>query len=120
MAASTTDTESAQALFCALADYVGGAESVNTLDEIEYPTYYEFSGYTGSGKKYDGKGYKNALKDANKIAKVDIEKKSKKKLSGKELKAFDKQFEKAFKSAVEKKKKSDKVWKQNNKNIKNS
>ena len=45
MADSPKDSESAQALFCAIADYVG----INKLDEVlnldEFPTYQSFTGY---------------------------------------------------------------------------
>tara|TARA_Y100000296_G_C5153328_1_gene247607 strand:- start:30 stop:1637 length:1608 start_codon:yes stop_codon:yes gene_type:complete len=60
MAASTTDTESAQALFCALADYVGTDKIDNVLNINIYPTFWHFSGYTDN----NAKGYNSALKIA--------------------------------------------------------
>ena len=39
MAASTADTESAQALFCSLADYLGSNESAKRLDVNKYKTF---------------------------------------------------------------------------------
>jgi hypothetical protein len=59
MAASTADTESAQALFCALADYVGSTKIGDVFDLDKYPTYYDLTGYTGNG--YKGTGYKKTL-----------------------------------------------------------
>ena len=60
MAASTTDTESAQALFCALADYVGTDKIDSVLNIKTYPTFWHFSGYTDN----NAKGYNSALKIA--------------------------------------------------------
>ena len=42
MADETTKFESAQALFCAIADYVGQPKIENVLNVTTYPTYASF------------------------------------------------------------------------------
>jgi len=41
----TTLAESAQALFCSLADYLGSTESAKRLDVNKYKTFQEFLSY---------------------------------------------------------------------------
>tara|TARA_B100000780_G_C21079163_1_gene434531 strand:+ start:31 stop:1452 length:1422 start_codon:yes stop_codon:yes gene_type:complete len=45
MADSPVEAEASQALFCAMADYIGSATMNNTLNLEEFPTYQSFSGY---------------------------------------------------------------------------
>ena len=68
MAASTKETESAQALFCALADFVSNKKVEDILNLKKYPTFYDFTGYT----KNNAKGYNNALATALKEAKKNV------------------------------------------------
>lgn len=63
--ATTTDTESAQALFCALADFVGSSKINTVLNLKKYPTFWHLTGYT----EKNAKGYKKALKEAYAIEK---------------------------------------------------
>ena len=63
--ATTTETESAQALFCALADLVGSSKINTVLNLKRYPTFWHLTGYT----KTNAKGYKKALKEAYAIEK---------------------------------------------------
>ena len=99
--ASTTDTESCQALFCALADHVSNKNVNNILNLEKYPTFYDFTGYTG--KNYAGKGYNKSLTTAFKEAK-------------KNDKGLDKdKFEVGFKTSQKKYKK---LWETHNKYLK--
>ena len=59
MGATTTDTESCQALFCALADFVSAKNVNNILNLEKYPTFWHFTGYTENGAK----GYNKVLKE---------------------------------------------------------
>ena len=52
---SPKEAEAAQALFCAIADYVGTNDVYKILNQEIYPTYWHFS-----GRPKTGKGYKNA------------------------------------------------------------
>jgi hypothetical protein len=65
MAASTAETESAQALFCALADFTSDKPTKDILNLEKYPTFWHFAGYT----EKNAKGYKKALKEAYVIEK---------------------------------------------------
>ena len=51
MASPTAIAESAQALFCAIADYLGTAKSKIILDPEKYPTYCEFCEWWSNNEK---------------------------------------------------------------------
>jgi hypothetical protein len=63
--ATTTDTESCQALFCALADFVGSSKINTVLNLKRYPTFWHLTGYT----EKNAKGYKKTLKEVYAIEK---------------------------------------------------
>jgi hypothetical protein len=118
--ATTAETESAQALFCALADLLGSSKAKDCLNLEKYPTFYDFTGYTGDNFK--AKGYNKALKEDKKEAKTEEKKrldkeKVPKNLQTQMLKDFEKNFEKEFKDKVKKKLK-EKPWKKNNEYLK--
>jgi hypothetical protein len=70
MADNTSLQESAQALFCALADYIGEIETKRAFDTNRYPTFAEFrSGYTSAIGKKD---VDTLLKEVHKKSDIDV------------------------------------------------